>query len=53
MQEIWQELSENKSVHGRFWSFGVWSLRFQDCGLYEADDLLLGDHLTEKSDNVK
>ena len=53
MQEIWQEVSENKSVYSRLWSFGVRSLRFWECGLYQADDLLLGDHLTEKSDNVK
>ena len=29
------------------------SLRFRECGLYEASDLLLGDHLTEKSTTVK
>ena len=49
MQEIWQ-VSENKSVYSRLWSFGVRSLRFRECGLYEASDLLLGDHLTEKSE---
>ena len=53
MQEIWQEVSENKSIYGRLWSFGIRSLRFRECGLYEASDLLLGDHLTEKSDTVK
>ena len=53
MQEIWQEVSENKSVYSRLWSFGVRSLRFRECGLYEASDLLLGDHLNEKSDTVK
>ncbi len=26
---------------------------FRECGLYEASDLLLGDHLTEKSETVK
>ena len=49
MQEIWQEVSENKSICSRLWSFGIRSLRFRECGLYEASDLLLGDHLTEKS----
>ena len=53
MQEIWQEVSENKSVYSRLWSFGVRSLRFRECGLYEASDLLLGDHLNEKSGTVK
>ena len=27
------------------------SLRFRECGVYKASDLLLGDHLNEKSDN--
>ena len=53
MQEIWQEVSENKSIYSRLWSFGIRSLRFRECGLYEASDLLLGDHLTEKSNTVK
>ena len=53
MQEIWQEVSDNKNIYSRLWSFGIRSLRFRECGLYEASDLLLGDHLTEKSDTVK
>ena len=32
---------------------GALELGFRECGLYEASDLLLGDHLTEKSDTVK
>ena len=47
MQEIWQEVSD-KSIYSRLWSFGVLSLRSRECGLYEASDLLLGNHLTEK-----
>ena len=53
MQETWQEVSENKSIYSRLWSFGVRSLRFRECGLYEASYLLLGNHLTEKSATVK
>ncbi len=45
MQEIWQEVGESKSIYGRLWSFGVESLRFQKCSLYEVSDLLLGDHV--------
>ena len=52
MQEIWQDVSENKSIYGRLWSFGVQSLRSRECGLYDTSDLLLGDHLTEKSTTV-
>ena len=53
LQEIWQDVSESKSIYSRLWSFGVRSLRFRECGLYEAADLLLGDHLTEKSVTVQ
>ena len=53
LQEIWQDIIENKSIYSRLWSFGVRSLRFRECGLYEAADLLLGDHLTEKSCTVQ
>ena len=50
MQEIWQEVSDNKSIYSRF---GIRSLRFRECGLYADSDLLLGDHLTKESDTVK
>ena len=35
------------------WSFGLRSLRFRECGLDEAADLVFGDHLTERSCTVK
>ena len=53
MQEIWQDVSENKSTYSRLWTFGIQSLHSRECGLYEASDLLLGDHLTEKSAMVQ
>ena len=53
LQEIWQDVSENKSIYSHLWSFGVRMLRFRECGLYEAADLLLGYHLTEKACTVK
>eukprot|EP00731_Ephydatia_muelleri_P003461 Em0001g3461a len=53
MQEVWQEVNSNSSIYSKLWSFGVRSLRSRECGLYEASDLLLGDHLTEKSVTVK
>ncbi len=39
MQELWQEVSSNKNVYSRLWSFGVRSLRSRECGMYEASDL--------------
>ena len=53
LQDIGHKVSENKSVYSQLWSFGVRSLRSRECRLYEATDLLLGDHFTEKSDAVK
>ena len=53
IQEIWQEVSKDKSICSRLWSFGIHFLRSRECRLYEAGDLLLGDHLTEKSDTMK
>ena len=53
MQDIWQEVGENKSVYGRLWNFGIRCLRSRECGLYEASDLLLGDHLYHKSVTVQ
>ena len=53
LQDIWQEVSDTKSVYSRLWSFGIRSLCSRECGLYEASDLLLGDHLTEKSKTIK
>eukprot|EP00731_Ephydatia_muelleri_P022816 Em0015g399a len=53
MQDVWQEVNANSSIYSKLWSFGIRSLCSRECGLYEASDLLLGDHLTEKSVTVK
>jgi len=53
MQEDFAEISVNKSLYSRLWSFGVRSLRYHECGLYEAADILLGNHLCSKSDTVE
>ena len=42
-------MNSNNTVYGRLWSFGIRSLHSRECGLYESADLLLGDHLCEKS----
>ena len=41
MQDLWQEVSDQKNLYSKLWSFGVRSLRYRECGLYEAADLLL------------
>ena len=53
MQDHWQEVSAHSSVYSKLWSFGIRCLRSRECGLYEASDLLLGDHLCEKSTTIK
>ena len=45
MQEVWQEVSDSKSVYSRLWKFGVRALRSRESGLYEPCDIILGDHL--------
>ena len=44
LQEIWQEISDNSTLYGCLWKFGIRALKSRECGLYEASDLLLGDH---------
>ena len=53
MQDLWQEVSSHSSIYSRLWSFGIHSLSSREVGLYEASDLLLGDHLCEKSTTIK
>ena len=53
MQDLWQEVSSHATVYSKLWSFGVRSLHSRECGLYEASDLLLGDHLCGKSVTIK
>ena len=50
MQDLWPS---HASIYSKLWSFGIRSLRSSECGLYEASDLLLGDHLCGKSQTVK
>ena len=53
MQEDFAETSAKPTLYSKLWSFGVRSLRYRECGLYEAADLLLGNHLCSKSDTVE
>ena len=53
MQDLWQEVSSHSSVYSKLWSFSLRTLCSRECGLYEASDLLLGDHLCGKSKTIK
>ena len=45
--------ADNSTLYGRLWKFGIQALKSRECGLYEASDLLLGDHLLEISETVQ
>ena len=49
MHEIWDEVSTKETLYSNLWSFGVLSLRSRECSLCKASDILLSDHLCEKS----
>jgi len=52
-QEIFGCTERTQSSFSRLFSFGVRSLHSRECGMYEESDILLGDHLSEKSDTVQ
>ena len=53
MRETWEEIASNKGIYSCLFSIGVRSLRSREYGLYEAIDVLLGDHLYGKSVEVQ
>jgi hypothetical protein len=53
LQEIWEDISNTKSVYSKLWSFALRAFRSRECGLYEATDLLLGDTLCYKPVTVQ
>jgi len=53
MQQMFDGIDNDQSLFSRLFSFGVRSLRSRECGMYEACDILLGDHLYGKSDTVQ
>ena len=53
MQDLWEEVSSHASIYSKLWLFGICSLQSRECSLYEASDLLHGDHLCGKSQSIK
>ena len=53
MQGIFEEMREDQKLYSKLFKFGIRCLRNRECGLCEASDILLGDHLCEKSVTVK
>ena len=53
LQDIWQEVSSDKTLYGRLFSFRLRCLGTREVGLYEASEILLSDSLYEKSVTVQ
>ena len=53
LHEVFQNVNDNLSKFGRLFSFAQQCFRSKECGPHEAADLLLGNHLCEKSVQVK
>jgi len=53
MQEIFDCTETSQSNFSILFSFGVRSFCSTECGMYEACDILLDDHLLEKSDLIQ
>ena len=53
VQDIWNDISNSDSVYKCLFQFGIKSMRLREVGLYEASELLLGDHLHKKSATVQ
>ena len=51
--DLRDEVTSDRSLYSKLWSFGVRSLRSRECGMYEASDILLGDQLCRKSETVQ
>ena len=52
IQDIWEEIKDSGDIYKRLFRLGVRMISSREVGLYEAADLLLGDHLCEKSTQV-
>ena len=52
MQDIWQEVSDFKSIYSRLFKIGIRTLHSRECGLYEVSNMLLGESMCEKSVTV-
>ena len=53
LQDVWTDIASNGNVYSKLWSFGTRAMKSREVGLYEAADLLLGNHLTEKSATIQ
>ena len=53
LQDVWADLASSGSLYNRLWRFAKNCFKNREVGLYEAADLLVGDHLNEKSAQVQ
>ena len=53
LQDVWSEIASSGTIYSQLWSFGTRALKSREVGLYEASDLLLSNHIAEKSVTVQ
>ena len=53
LQDVWSEIASSGTIYSQLWSFGTRALESREVGLYEAADLLLSNHISEKSVTVQ
>ena len=52
MQELWQDIFDNKGLYSKLFRIGIKCLDSRSIGLYETCDVLLGEPLCRKSRDV-
>ena len=52
MQELWQDIFDNKGLYSKLFRIGIKCLDSRSIGLYETNDVLLGEPLCRKSRDV-
>ena len=53
LQDVWSEIASSGTIYSQLWSFGTRALKSREVGLYEVADLLLSNHMAEKSVTVQ
>ena len=53
LQDVWSEIASSGTIYSQLWSFVTRALKSREVGLYEASDLLLSNHIAEKSVTVQ
>ena len=53
LQDVWSGIASSCTIYGQLWNFGTRALKSKEVGRYETADLLLSNHIAEKSVTVQ